>query len=333
MTSVVLAVRDRLASDSSSERSESIARYLSEPARREFWTFVCERQAVWHRRFVDGLPPPWTQDPILRVNRFTNVYRELDPGTQYAVKSILERRESVGDRVFNIMIYRLIGRKETHRAIGFVRLRDFDATALAGSMHAVQRAGVSPFTGAYLVAGYSQMGSTDKILNVSRLFARIAHEYRSYSMTMRRTGSLRELYSTLLSVPGFGNFLAYQVAVDLTYPLKALNGSALFPHSQEEWAAAGPGAKKGIAVIRGNRVGPADLDVMTWLRDNQEMEFKSFGLHFPYLLAQGGSPLPISLPNIQNCLCEFYKYDKITKGKGRSRRRFQPPIPDNSLPC
>lgn len=331
MTSFELGVGARFASASPRERSEPIVHYLSDSARREFWAFVCERQAVWRRRFVLGQPPPWTLDPILRVNRFTNIYRELDPGTQYAVKSILERRESISDRVFNVMIYRLIGRKETHHAIGFVKLRDFDPSALAESMRAVRRSGISPFTGAYLVAGYAQMGSVDKIQNVARLFGQIAHEFPSYSTRMRRARSFRELYSALLSVPGFGNFLAYQVAVDLTYPLRALKGSGLFPHSQEDWAAAGPGAKKGIALIRGSGAGPTDLDVMIWLRDNQRLEFGSFGLDFPYLLDKGGSPLPVSLPNIQNCLCEFYKYDKIATGKGRSRRRFHVPISSNSM--
>jgi len=45
-----------------------------------FWQFIAERQKVWYRRVVEGRPAPWTDDDILQEYRFTNVYRELDPG-------------------------------------------------------------------------------------------------------------------------------------------------------------------------------------------------------------------------------------------------------------
>jgi hypothetical protein len=47
-----------------------------------FWRFVHERQEIWRKKSA-GEPAPWTSDPILRYNSFTNVYRELDRGTLY----------------------------------------------------------------------------------------------------------------------------------------------------------------------------------------------------------------------------------------------------------
>jgi len=90
-----------------------------------FWWFVGERQAIWRKRFLERQSPPWTLDPILRTYRFTNVYRELDPGTKFAIENILERPFPAKDRIFNVMLYRLIGRSDTFVHIGFQKLSDF----------------------------------------------------------------------------------------------------------------------------------------------------------------------------------------------------------------
>src|SRR5688500_13499948 len=79
-----------------------------------FWDLVAERQRVWHRRFVLGEKWPWTSDKILQEFSFTNVYRQLDPGTIYLVNNILEKEESFTNRAFNNILYRIVGRQRTH---------------------------------------------------------------------------------------------------------------------------------------------------------------------------------------------------------------------------
>lgn len=46
----------------------------------DFFAFARERHATYLRR-QSGAPEPWTDDPILRKFRFTNVFRELDRTT------------------------------------------------------------------------------------------------------------------------------------------------------------------------------------------------------------------------------------------------------------
>src|SRR5438552_2778246 len=122
-----------------------------------FWWFITERQAIWRRRVVERQPPPWTSDLILRNYRFTNVYRELDPGTRFAIENILETPYSAKDRIFNIMLYRLIGKSDTFAAIGFQLVEKFDQNAFASKLKNIRdierRA---PFTGAYMVAPYTK---------------------------------------------------------------------------------------------------------------------------------------------------------------------------------
>lgn len=121
-----------------------------------FWWFVAERQKIWVRRFVQRLPSPWTTDPILRQERFTNVYRELDPGTVYAVEHILEANLPEKDRIFNVMLYRLIGRAETHTTLGLQRVYDFDPDRFVDRLRWMRDVcGRAPFTAAYMVSGYS----------------------------------------------------------------------------------------------------------------------------------------------------------------------------------
>lgn len=287
-----------------------------------FWKFIYERQKIWQKRVVDEENPPWTKDEIIQNNRFTNIYRELDPGTQYAIQNILEQDASRQDKIFNIMIYRLIGRSETHSFLGFQKICDFEPKAFEEKLKGRRdEQGETIFTGAYMVAGYSQMGSSDKVENISLLFERIANDYSKEIRHLPSEDTLQEAYNTMHSIPGFGKFLAYQVIVDLLYPVKAYNGDSLLPFTPDDWAKAGPGARKGVKALR-TKSGLRYPDVMKWLRNNQRSEFQRLNINFPFLKDGDGNEKEISLANIQNCLCEFYKYNKIRENEGRARRRF-----------
>ncbi len=40
-----------------------------------FFNFMNERHNIWHRRFVKKLPrEEWTNDSILKVTKYTNIY-------------------------------------------------------------------------------------------------------------------------------------------------------------------------------------------------------------------------------------------------------------------
>lgn len=289
-----------------------------------FWRFVCERQWIWRRRIVQCLPPPWTDDPILRSERFTNVYRELDPGTVYVIEHVLEIDAPRPDIVFNVMLYRLVGRSDTHAALGFQSLATFDPYHMERTLKDIRNNGNAPFTAAYMVSAYASMGSSDKIENIARLFSTLHAGFDGFFARVDSCASAAEVHATLGSVYGFGNFLAYQVLVDLLYPLRAYGGKGVLPFSHDDWASPGPGAQRGITMLLRPDVSRPHLEVMRWLRDCQHAEFTRLGLDFPYLEDAAGNRVAISLANIQNCLCEFHKYVKISTGTGRGRRKFTP---------
>lgn len=288
-----------------------------------FARFVAERQRVWYRRVVRGDDPPWTADECIRRHRFTNVYRALDPGTQYAIQAILERAAPEPDRAFNVMLYRLVGRPETHRQVGFQRLDAFDAAAFEAALRSRREAGEPVFTGAYLVSGYSGMGGSDKVENVARLFDEIHDRFDEFWADAGGASGPEEVYSAIRDLPGFGNFLAYQVLVDLLYPLPAYDGEAILPFSPNEWAAAGPGAKRGLELLVANGADVSELEAMRRLWRNQTDEFERLDGGFVWLRDETGSRIELSLADVQNCLCEYYKYHDVSTGGGRTRRRFR----------
>ena len=296
-----------------------------------FWRFIHERQAIWYRRCVQHLPPPWTHDPVLQHERFTNVYRELDPGTQYAINHILETPAPASDKIFNIMLYRLIGRAETHAALGFQHLETFDPQHMAAVLrHLRDVEHRPPFTAAYMVSAYSGLGTRDKIESVALIFATLHTEFPRLYRRIAACHSAPEVYRELHGVYGFGNFLAYQVLVDLLYPLQVQGGMPLLPYSHDDWASAGPGAQRGIRLLLQDGVRVPDLQVMHSLRDYQHAGFARTGQQFRFLCDAYGQPVELSLANIQNCLCEFHKYVKIRDGTGRGRRKFRASDPAHS---
>lgn len=300
---------------------DDVATMLDSDAVDRFWRFVAERQRVWWRMVVERAEPPWTEDETIQGFYFTNVYRELDPGTQYAIQDILERDAARVDRLFNVLIYRLIGRLETHKHLGFQTVDGFEQDRFAARLKQRRDEEDEPiFTGAYMVAGYHQMGSDDKVENIARLFSRVRDQLPETLDAVDAADRLQDVFGIINDLPGFGDFLSYQVVVDLLYPLS--DGDAFLPYSPNDWARAGPGAKKGIRMLTETDGRLPYLPIMRWLQEQQADAFDRLGINFPHLLDGDGAELPLSLANIQNCCCEFHKYEKIQDNPRRARRRF-----------
>lgn len=291
---------------------------------REFYRFIYERQSVWHRRFVEKTSEPWTDNLILQKNKFTNIYRELDPGTVFCRTQIMERDEPRPDIVFNVMMYRLMCKISTYQFIGFQHLNSFSTKRLENDLRMIYETGEPVFGNAYLISPYSSMGSDLKYVNVARLFGSICFSFDDFFQKLDRAPSFEMAFKVINSMYGFGPFLAYQVMVDLTYPLDTKYRSAILPFSQDDWARLGPGALRGLARMIHTWSTPQTLSALRWLHANQQKMFERYELDFPYLKNEEGREIPISLANMQNCLCEYSKYANIKEGSGKAQRLFVP---------
>jgi hypothetical protein len=77
-----------------------------------------------------------------------------------------------------------------------------------------------------------------------------------------------EVFEHLKSFSGIGNFLAYQIFIDLTY-------LASFPFTELNFVISGPGCERGINWIFSNRDGMNSEECLFWFTINQKTSQKN----------------------------------------------------------
>lgn len=309
----------------------------------QFWKFIFERQRIWHKRVRLGEERPWTTNRVLQEERFTNIYRELDPGTTHLIDNVLEADADVATRLFTTIVYRMIGSREDVQAyFGLLDPRTFEADEWAEKMRALNR--TQPvFGSAYQMHAGTAYGEADSIGNISKMLEDIAYNTPRLLRKFEAAPDPANFFKNLTLMYGIGRFLANQVIYDISYPLHAHGGKPLVPiktikYSHELFSVPGIGAKAGIKRLTDKPVS----DAMKFLRDSQHEMWSYFDLNFyayaptyeelyPHLSktefevfvrADPKEIAPITLTNIEGCLCEYYKFAGITEGSVRGKRKF-----------
>jgi hypothetical protein len=273
-----------------------------------FFAFIRERHAVYHRRAA-GNPRPWTDDPILREYSFCNIYREFDRTTRWIAENWRTPHATDPDLFFAMGIARLVNLPETLAELGYpVPWNAEHFLAVLGDRKARDE---RMYSGAYILGTGGRGGYGEKPdYQAQAIFAPL---WRARDRLRPRAGeSLREFHNRLGDFHGMGGFITAQVIADLKYaePLR----SAL---DWETYAASGPGSRRGLNLVFGR---PADQrwDELRWrdalakLREQTRPMFEAAGMDVPH--AQ----------DLQNCLCEFSKYERARLGGRMPKRRFKP---------
>jgi 5-hmdU DNA kinase, helical domain len=89
----------------------------SEDPKQRLLYWITERESI-RRKKEAGEPKPWTDDPILRAGRFTNVRREDDHTTKWVVQHWREPHANDSDCWFAMAAAVFINRIETLAALG-----------------------------------------------------------------------------------------------------------------------------------------------------------------------------------------------------------------------
>lgn len=287
---------------------------------RSYWALAAERQAIFFRR-LRGDPPPWTQDPVLAANRFTNAYRASDRVSQYLINEVIYG-ESADERstVLRVLLFKIFNRIETWRflegAVGRVIVDTFDADFLASVMDERMAAGERLYSAAYIMPS-PKLGEARKHANHLRLLEGLLADGTVDRLLGAR--SLRELYEVLVGVHSFGPFLAFQFAIDLNY-------SELFSFSEMDFVVAGPGAHDGIAKCFSNASDLSAEDVIRAVTDSASDQFGAAGIEFDSLWGR-----PLQLIDCQNLFCEVSKYARVAhpelvgrSGRTQIKQRYSP---------
>lgn len=289
-------------------------------ALQRFWWFIAERHTAYYKRHVLRLPPPWAMDEVVASHFFTNVYRELDPGTKF-IRATLPFARDLREAVFWALAYRLAFNEHSFRAMleaDLLRLRHF--TDSSPRVRALLRKHDHPWTPAYVVSNYGRKGS--KVDVITDILMGVADTVRKeFPDGVDLAGRQHFVEWCLTNAHGIGKFVSFQALVDLCYP-GTQDGDATpwLPWSNDGWVIAGPGAEAGLRILF------PDEQVNQRTSNGLVALLCSLQVAAPTLLnmpgwAEGEHRVPISRSNMQNCCCEFSKYERAREG-GRSKRRF-----------
>jgi alpha-glutamyl/putrescinyl thymine pyrophosphorylase clade 1 len=270
---------------------------LSALKRLAYW--INERESI--RTLKELGAAKLTNDGILASYRFCNVRREDDKVTRWIAKFWRNPNAEDGWLPHAMIVARFINWPETLEAIGYPEPWPVRKNQIREQLHAIKG---KVFTGAYIVS--TNGVKMNKIDYVCQTFDRTARA----TLQPKYSQSLKSYHAQLMTFNGLGSFMAAQVIADLKY-------APVLRHSPDwnSWAAPGPGSLRGLNRVRGfdlKRHWRADefSNELLLLRIQLGLEVKNAG----YLLRD--------LQNLQNCLCEFDKYERVRNGEGKPRATY-----------
>jgi len=267
-----------------------------------YWNFAFKRQNIFFDKINNREN---NNDEILLKHKFTNAYRASDRVSQYLIREIIYNgiNYSKEDILLRILLFKIFNKIETwellQSQVGDITVNSFDFRLFSEILMDAKNSNETIYSGAYIMtSGKNEYGYKFKHQNHLKL---IEKEILNGSLIEKicLAKSFEEVYNTLLKIPTFGNFLAYQYAIDINY-------SELTNYSEMEFIVPGPGAKDGIKKCFIN-FGDYDFaDIIRYVTDNQEKEFERLGLDFKNLWGRR-----LQLIDCQNLFCETDKYARL----------------------
>ena len=277
---------------------------MSNYPKTDFNNYMIERHNIYERR-AEGQAYPWTDDPILKEYSFCNVYRELDRVTIWIRENWREPYADHPNLPFAMAMARQINWPDTLQEIGFPE--HWNPERIKAIMQGRLNRKEKVYTGAYMLTG--TLGGTKVEQTIDKILTPL------YEMPPRIiNNSLEETWKRYLPYPGFSGFMAYEVVTDLRHTKHLENAEDIMT-----WANPGPGAKRGL-----NRIHGRELE-KSIPRKQLISEMKEL------LDVCNMAPLPLEMRDIEHCLCEFDKYERVRLGQGKPRAKYKPKIQEELL--
>lgn len=305
----------------------------------EFFEFIYDRHFIYFKRFVKNLPPPWTDDPIMRDYKFCNVYRFLDKGTQY-VYNRFKDRESPENILVDILYTRFFNLPNiVEDSLNNKDISEYfkDDYSVGEIREIISRNNASMFSDSYIItqAPFNRDPTNqfkgDKVGQVLLTLEDVYKNRFQYIHKLATQTTPQNIYDTIINIKLIGHFLAGQIILDLTY-LGVLVDNSGNVYTNDDFYIVGPGADAGLDLMYPSRAKNSSIELLTDLRDTQSTEFDNLRLRTGKDFLAIADVRPgltstingyLSAMDIQNCLCEFRKYKHWQSGKGK-KRRFEP---------
>lgn len=246
------------------------------------------------------------KDPIISQFRFCNVRRNDDRVTKFIHAWAFEFWQDSKDLWFALVVARLFNNEETLSDIANYTL-PFKATRMRERLHGRRDVGVKNFNAAYVVSTNGRaMDKVDYLID--HVLQPLWDDRARLSKDINRTEYLEDVHKILMLQNGMASFMAAQVVADLKYADPARW------RDFHTFAASGPGSKRGL-----NRV--AGLPIVSGWREDA---FRATLLILRDMVNARLLWEPITAQDIQNCLCEYDKYERFRLGEGTPKQLYKP---------
>jgi hypothetical protein len=265
----------------------------------DFLEFVAERHRIWEKRQA-GEPQPWTDHPILAANKFTNVFRVLDYGSQFLLEELYDPDADPRTNLLRFFLYRHTGRVEVWRHVWLELGGYMDIDSLGEAQESMRdyrrEVGKPVCTNAYLVFPQSATPGTDKLDSIfdltRRLFTPGGRDDIVPDFLESKVQPLR--FNCLRRNKGVADFMSMQILTDWGYTTE---------FREDEFVVCGPGAKKGATALGFKNAELGHRWAVEAVRGLPDVP-----------LLQGRPP---SWMDVQNCLCEFSKFVRFQSSASR----------------
>lgn len=301
--------------------------------------YIKERYSIHIKKDVNHENSPWTDDYILGTFKFTNIRREHDRTSKWLIENISNNeKDCLYDRIYKTILFRIYNRPDTAEILKLDTL-SFDTEVEDGwvyicKMRLDKVLNKNPnyrlFTNAYKTGGTKRglynLNPESGHYNYAPLYFIESLRKKHFAQELLDCDTQEEVFYKLKGIKGFGNFIAYQIYVDLTY----INE---FPFSENEFTVAGPGCYYGLQLLTGKDDTDSGFNCMTseeiifWMRDNLLDEFKRIGCEFDpdtVFLDLPKNERHFNVMSLENIMCEFSKYYSIYTGIRKGRMKYKP---------
>lgn len=275
--------------------------------------FLKERMNIWLRKEVLLKPMPYTDDKVLQMAKFCNIYRELDKATIFEIHELNRLAASPIAQLEFILKFRLHNKPSTCLALRSRNARELIAGDMTGTL-------VSDA----LIGWEQNFGKTSQLEWLSRLLLTIEYAVGDglyYSITNAESpDEVLELLALLWKgekepYPEFINFWCYEIYTSLTY-------CSWFPWDEDSYYVIGPGCKPALKRLTGSDD-----------RTAFEVAYNSYKSYLGVLndfvwipeQLQPRNPVPKKFTKrvFEHSLCEWRKYFQICEGR-EPRRLYKP---------
>lgn len=295
-----------------------------------FLYWIAERYIIHIKKDIQLLSPPWTDDEFLSLYSFTNVRRIQDKVSKYVYTNICNNSDLLlQQKLLNIIWFRIFNQPKTYQLFKFpIRLSDLQHQfnyihdKYARMIPKDQKISLS--RGAYMNSGvmnaqYDDVKGYLTTLMPWHIIWKLYTDKQKFNLLMRyiRQNQGQKAFDIINGLRGIGQFLAYQIYIDLSYCNQV-------SFTQYDFVYLGPGAQRGVKLVFPNIKIKDQPQVIKYMSQNIDFLFSQFyGFTLDNLMTDlKQQDRKISLSNMQNCFCQFSKYSALKSGQKKKILKY-----------